>query len=255
MIFALNFMKLLTNINNHIYTELELKKYIYALIDYLEVKNYFRGVLFNNPNVKGLATYSFKTKKIKINYNLIINEAKKEYTNSGLQSKRITFINLELLQAIYHEVMHVIHNYMAFDSDYPIGYLYLVDIKALNETNISDEEYMQIHDLMLIEREANITSLENILIIIKKYIKDNKLFCYYLNKLRDFMLDGYQIDKEIISPMEYLYKEIYHLEVPHIGNIDLYDKIKLGIPINKNDLRTYMNKETYIILKKNNLQG
>lgn len=255
MIFAHNFMKLLTNIEDHIYDELEIKRYIYALINYLEVNDYFRGVLFNSINTQGLATYSFKTQKIKINYNLILKEATQEYIHSGLNKKIITFINLELLQAIFHEVMHVIHNYMAFDGELSIGYIYLVDIEALNNLNISNEEYWKIHDLMPIEREANITALENILMIIKRYINDDKLFEYYLNKLSYFMLDGYQIDKNITSPMEYLYNEIYHLELPTISNIDLYDKIKLGIPLKRNELRTYTNKEIYIILKKNNLQG
>lgn len=250
MIFAYDFKKLLTNIEKHIYSELEIKKYIYALVDYLEVNAYFRGVIFNSPNTKGLATYSFKSQKIKINYELILKEAISEYGNAKMSKKIIPFINLEILQVIYHEVMHIIHNYMAFDAEYPIGYLYLVDIASLNSLDINDEEYMRIHDLMVIEREANINSLENILIIIKKYLHDDKLFEYYLDKLRDFMLEGYQVDKEVISPMEYLYKEVYHLEVPIVSNIDLYDKIKLGLPISKNNLRTYTNKERDIIIKK-----
>lgn len=251
----MDFGHIMSNIENHVFTDKEIKSYIYALINYLELNDFFRGVIINSPHIKGLATYSFKTLKIKIAKDYIEEVAVQEYEHSSLKKKIITFINLELLQAIYHEVAHVIHNYIAFNTDYPIRNLYYVDICALNNLDLSDEEYDKIHDLMIIEREANITSLENILIVIKRYLNSDTLFDYYLKKLQTFMLDGYIIDKEVISPMDVLYNEVYHLELPNVDNIDLYNRIKLGLPLKKKDLRTYINNERNIILSQNNLQG
>lgn len=250
MVLAYNFRNLLSKIEDHVFTENEIKKYIYDLINYLELNDYFRGVLFNCVKLNGLASYSFKTKKIKISPELIEKEAVLEYENAKFSKKLIAFINLELLQAIYHEIVHVIHNYMAFDSNLPIGYLFYVDIVTLNNSNISDDEYDRIHDLMVIERDANITSIENILLIIKKYLKSAKLYAYYEEKLKTFMLDGYVEDKEIISPIEYLYNNIYHLELPNVGNIDFYERMKLGLPLKKKDIKIFMSNSVHMISKK-----
>lgn len=254
MILAIDFYHLLSNLEDHVLTDKEIKSYIYALVNYLELNDYFKGVIIKSLHEKSLATYSFLTLKIKMDTDFIKSVAVLEYEQANLRKLIAAFINLEILQVIYHEVTHIIHNYMAFESDVPIGYLYRVDICALNNLDISDDDYDKIHDLMVIEREANITSLENILIIIKKYIGNSKLFEYYLGKLQTFMLDGYDIKKSIISPMEILYNEVYHLEVPCVSNVDLYDKIKLGLPLKRNDIRTYTNNERNIILGKNNLQ-
>lgn len=250
MILAYNFRNLLRKIEDHVFTEDEIKKYIYDLINYLELNDYFRGVLFNSVKLNGLASYSFKTKKIKISLELIEKEAVLEYENANFSKKLIAFINLELLQAIYHEITHVIHNYMAFDANLSIGYLFYVDIVTLNNSDISDEEYDRIHDLMVIERDANITSIENILLIIKKYLKSDKLYAYYEEKLKTFMLDGYSNDETVISPIEFLYDEIYHLELPNVDNIDLYERMKLGLPLKKKDIKTFMNNGGHIISKK-----
>lgn len=255
MFLAIDAHHILSNIEKHVLTDKEIKSYIYALVDYLDVGDYFKGVIIKSLVGRSLATYSFETLKIKMDTDFIKMVATKEYEQANLRKIIIAFTNLEILQAIYHEVTHVVHNYIAFGTNIPIGYLYRVDICALNELEISDEDYEKIHDLMTIEREANITSLENILLIIKKYIGNDNLFEYHLRKLQTFMLDGYEIKKEIISPMEVLYQNIYQLNIPSVANIDLYDQIKLGLPIEKKDIRTYRNNERYIILKKNNLQG
>lgn len=255
MILAIDFYHILSNLEDHVLTDKEIKSYIYALVNYLELNDYFKGVIIKSLNEKSLATYSFETLKIKMDTDFIKRVAVSEYEYARLKKIIKAFINLEILQAIYHEVSHIIHNYIAFGSDVPIGYLYRVDICALNDLDISDDDYDKIHNLMIIERDANINSLENILIIIKRYIKRPELFEYYLSKLQSFMLVGYEIKKSIVSPMEILYDGVYHLEVPSISNIDLYDKIKLGLPLKKKDMRTFTNNERNIILGKNNLQG
>ncbi len=254
MFLAINANHILSNIENHIFTDKEVKSYIYALVNYLDLGDYFKGVIIKTLKDKNLATYNFDTLKIKIDTDFIRIFAVLEYEQTNLKKAIIAFSNLEILEAIYHEIVHIIHNYFAFGSMIPIGYLYRVDIWALNELDLDDEEYDKIHDLMTIERDANITSLENILFIIKKYIKNDNLFEYYLKKLQFLMLEGYDIKKDIISPMEILYNDVYNLDLPNISNIDLYDRIKLGLPLEKKDIRTFKNKEIYIILKKNNLQ-
>lgn len=255
MFLAIDAHHILSNIEEHVLIDKEIKAYIYALVNFLGLNSYFKGVIIKSLEEKALATYSFETFKIKMDSEFIKKMAISEYEHSDLRKTIIAFINLEILQAIYHEVTHIVHNYMAFGTEVSIGCLFRIDIFALNELNISDEEYEIIHDLMTIERDANITSLENILIIIKKYIKNSNLFEYYLRKLQTFMLEGYEIKKDIVSPMEVLYSDVYHLELPDVSNIDLYDRIKLGLPLAKKDVRTYKNNERYIILKKNNLQG
>lgn len=167
MILAIDFYHILSNLESHILTDREIKSYVYALVNYLELNDYFKGVIIKSLEERTLATYNFQTLKVKIDADYIKKVAVLEYEHANLRKIIIAFTNLEILQAIYHEVSHIIHNYMAFGTEVPIGYLYRTDIGALNILDISDDEYDRIHGFMIIEREANINALENILIVIK----------------------------------------------------------------------------------------
>ena len=139
MFLAIDAYHILSNIENHVLTDREIKLYMYALVNYLELNDYFKGLIIKSLEEKSLATYSFKTLKIKMDADFIRKVATREYEQANLRKLIIAFTNLEILQAIYHEVIHIVHNYMAFGTEIPIGFLYRVDICALNELNLSDD--------------------------------------------------------------------------------------------------------------------
>ena len=61
MFLAINANHILSNIENHIFTDKEVKSYIYALVNYLDLGDYFKGVIIKTLKDKNLATYNLMT--------------------------------------------------------------------------------------------------------------------------------------------------------------------------------------------------
>lgn len=237
---------------NHILSQNEIDKYVFDIINYLEIEDYIVDLEF--VDIKdSFGTYSFENLTIKLDIPKIISEAKINYKAFNINENEVLFINLNILQAILHEVMHAIQNCYMNEFDYAYSILYAKELIFKNK--MSDELYDKYYYLFSYERDAIITSLENILHIIKTYYKKSeKTFNYFLFNLYEFLILGYKEDKNNIkSPAEQLYENIYHENTPILSNIDIYDTMKLGYQINPKNFHDFKKNRIRKILSKNDL--
>lgn len=246
--------KYLGRLNEHILSVEELKDITYTLVENFELKDYFSGIEFNIPNNTDLGTYNFITKKMRLHRKHLIWMAEDDYKRSKLTSNRITFINLSILEALFHEMVHAMQNYIAFDANWTLSPLLKMDIVSFYNHTVSDEDYDAYHNAFPYERDANATAIEYILYIIQNYVHDDELYEYFKNRLHGFMIEHYQKDGDnITSPIEFVYTDIYGLAVPCVHNMDLYDRIKLGFNVSAEEYDQYIRNKNEMILAKNNL--
>lgn len=252
MNFSLIRNELLTKIDKVIFSQEDIKTYLLDLINYLGLHDYTSDIIFDDISNDTLATYCFHTRKIKININNIIRDAKSIYPFID-DNNLILFINLSFIEAILHEVVHIFQNYLFNNENYSLLQLYLKEFIAADK--MEEDDYSIYYNCFIFEREAIVTSLENILIILKNFIKNDKLFEYYLEQLTQYLTIGYKSNNQsIVSPIEILFNYYFKESVPTITNLDIYDTLKLGFQINKDNFILYNNKARNLILEKNNLQ-
>ena len=240
------------NLNNHILSKSEIESYVFNLINNLGIDDYIADVDFNDEHVD-LGSYSFETNIIKLNIPRIIEEAKLLYVNNKMDKNPVLFINLNILEAVLHEVMHAIQNCNLNESDFAYNILYA---KELAYTNIiSDELYNKYYYLFSYERDAIITSIENILQIIKQNYKDDeRTFTYFLSNLYKYLVLGYTVNiYGIKSPAEKINEELYHECTPTLSNIDTYDRMKLGYQMTYRKFKKFKRNKVRKILVKNDL--
>ena len=252
MIFVETSNHFYNNLDHHILSLNEIELYVFNLINRLEIEEYIYDVSFDDK-LKTLGSYSFKSEIIKLNVPDIIHEAKKISNKFNIIEDEILFINLNILEAVLHEVMHGIQNCNLNETDFAYNILYL---KELQYTDIiSDELYHKYYYLFSYERDSIITSIENILHIIKdKYPNKDRIFEYFLSNLYSYLILGYTMNLfKIKSPAEKLYTELYHENTPTLSNIDTYDRMKLGYQMNTGNYWNFKRNKVKKILTKNDL--
>ena len=240
------------NLNHHILSLNEIELYIFNLINRLEIEEYVSDVIFIDSK-NDLGSYSFEDESIKLNIPKIIEQAKMLYWQYNIQEDEILFINLNILEAVLHEVMHGIQNCNLNESDFAYNILYAKELQYTY--NLSDELYEKYYYLFSYERDALITSIENILHILKDKYKNNpKTFEYFMSNLYSFLILGYTINIfNIKSPAERIYTELYHENTPILSNIDTYDRMKLGYQLSHRNFYSFKRNRAKKILVKNDL--
>jgi hypothetical protein len=243
-----NFYK---SLDNHILSMDEVKSYIFYLVDYLEIGNYVTDVVSLDGTDCG--RYSFDELLIRINLPRIIMMANVYFEKCHIEKDRTLFINLNILESILHEVVHGIQNCKIHEEDLAYNILFLREMQLAEY--ISDELYDQYYFFFSYERDAMITSIENILHIIDYNYKDkDRIFSYFLNNLYKYLVYGYRVGYDsITSPAEIINEELFNSPTPILSNIDIYDRLKLGYQIKPKNLRSFNRKKNRKILMKNNL--
>lgn len=256
MIIAVLLNKIIPKINKEILSKELIEEYVTSLIDYLELYEFYSGIIFVPKNFSDLASYNFHTLKIRMNINRIIKEANLRYHFTKLSDKKILFINLAILEALYHEVIHIFQNYVLTCTNWGFAELFKKDVHYLNSLDETDEAtkiYSNYHDLFVIERDANITSFENILHIVIENLNDEELKQYFLEVLSSSLMYGYDFNGSSTSPLKTIFEELYLEDAPNVENLDLYDKIKYGFQIGKSEYKWFKKNSKGLILSKNNL--
>jgi len=240
------------NLDTHILSLNEIENYIFNLIIKINIEDYVVGVDFINKDDL-LGSYSFEDEIIKINVPKIISEATKLYDEYSIKGNKILFINLNIIEAILHEVVHGIQNCNLMEQDYAYNMLYAKELEY--KDIISDELYNKYYYLFSYERDAMITSMENILHIIKtNYKNEEKIFNYFLYNIYNYLVLGYTIKNfNIKSPAEKICEELYHENTPILSNIDTYDRMKLGYQMNFKNYNSFKRNKVKKILVKNDL--
>ena len=240
------------SLNTHILSINEIEEYVFNLVNRLELESYIVGVDYIDEE-DTLGSYSFEEELIKLNIPRIIEEAKKLYYAYKIKGNSFLFINLNILEAVLHEVMHGIQNCNLMETDFAYNILYAKELAYKDK--ISDELYNKYYYLFSYERDAMISSIENILHIIKNnYKEEEKIFSYFLSNLYHFLILGYTINLcSIKSPAEKINEELYHEIAPTLSNIDTYDRMKLGYQMNTRNFRNFKRNKYKKILTKNDL--
>ena len=241
-----------SKLDHHILSLNEIEAYVFNLINRLEIEEYISDVVFDDE-LDHLGSYSFEDEAIKLNVSGIIQEAKKLFVDFKINKDQILFVNLNILEAVLHEVMHGIQNCNLNETDFAYNILYAKEL-AYKDT-IRDDLYDKYYYLFSYERDAIITSIENLLHIIRdRYPDKEKIFEYFLSNLYSFLVLGYTINVcKIKSPAEKMYDEVYHETTPTLSNIDTYDRMKLGYQMTPHNFRSFKRNKVKKILAKNDL--
>ena len=246
---------LYNKITKEIFTKEDVTQYIYDIVTYLELNEYLTDVIFTDDRYVNLASYNFKDRNIKVSMKAIINEAKMMINTMKSKSSMELKINLFILESLIHEIHHVYHNYLISDTELPISQIFY---NELSYFYLDDPEHQKAYEdyysMLIFERDANISAIENILRIIQKYAKNDEVFEFYLSELKKFILTGYSVDNgKVISPIEAVYKDLLHYDLFSVDNIDLYDRLKLGFQVSKDEIEYFKDNSDTILLTKNNL--
>lgn len=238
-----------------IFDEHDIKRYISDVIDYLELNDYLTDVLFTEDKYVNLAAYNFQYRTIKVSMKAIINEARMVINMMNDKSDYELKINLFILEALIHEIHHVYHNYLVRECDNEISTIFYNQLSHFyREDEQSNNEYESYYNKLIFERDANISAIENILRIIQKHLDNKEIYDYYYNELKKFILAGYVVeDSRIISPFEIVQGELLKLEMLTVEGIDLYDRLKLGFQVSRDEFEYFNDNSDEIILTKNNL--
>ena len=235
-------------------TEKEILSYVNDLIDYIEINDYLSYVSFNEKiGVNNLAIYNFDNLSLKMNLNNIKRYVNKAYilVEDIKNVNTILFTNFAIIVSIIHEVVHAYQNYLIHENDISLGLEFYKELEfAYNNYQL----YLKNYQYFTFERDACATSYDTILEYLSNYFPDEvDLFNYYLSYLDTLIRYGYNIDKEITSPIETLYQDLFHEEPISILGVDLIDRMKLGFQITREDYNNYYKNTRQLLLSKINL--
>jgi hypothetical protein len=242
--------KLLNKINNEYFNKDDITYYIYELVKYLELNEFYNGVIYDDTKCNTFATYNSKTKYIRLFYDVALKEG--QYEALYIKCDDILFTNIFIIETILHEVIHMYQAHC-----YKYEKLPFVDLlyRQYKYTSKCDSSIYELYyDYFTFEREAESIAIENVLVLLRKLVPDYKLFSYYVDLLKKEIVTGYNIRNNIlVSPLESIYQSLFHEDVPTIGIDDNYVKLKLGLPVSKRTLYNFKSNYQDIIIDKNNL--
>lgn len=167
------------------------------------------------------------------------------------------FINaLELddyYSGIIHEIVHIYQNACFHEESFPIYEIYKQEFH-LTET-IDDETYNAYYKDFIFEREAETIALENILVIIRRFVPNANIFYYFIELLKETIIRGYEYrDNVFYSPIKVIYQDLFKEEAPEIIIPDVYDSLKIGTDISIRQYKLFKKNYQRIIINKNDLQ-
>lgn len=243
-----------SEIRTKIFTKVEIINYIRKVVSYLEITDYLTEIIFTNVKYQDLASYNFKSKELKLSLIAIMNEAKME-VNYDNRLNYTLLVNLTILLTLIHEINHILQNYLINESDLPLFRVFKEELELFVDESESMMRYYQTnYSSFIFEREANINSCENVLRILNNDCFDQIIFEYFYDLLKKELLSGYAVHDTIVySPIERIYKDVIKKEHPTIDGVDLYDRIKLGFNITRDEFDSFSQNIDQLILSKNNL--
>ena len=239
----------------NVFSEDDIKFYINDIVSFLELNEYLADIVFIPDRYKNLGSYHLGERKMNIAIKAIVNEARLVLNMMDDKPHQESMINLFILKTLLHEITHIYHNYLITECDSDIAKVFYLELAYFqSDSEIVAQQYEKHYSKLIFERDANITSVENILRIIKKYVNDPMLYDYYFEYLKHYLLSGYSEDNDTItSPIEIVYGDILHQDMIVADNIDLYDRFRLGFQVNRDEMSYFKDNIDTIIKAKNNL--
>lgn len=257
MNFAIIRNDLLNILDKQILTKDNIITFVNDIVNFLGIGEYLKKIRFLPDDYEeneipldrdNLSTYSFINRIMKINIENIKQEAISYYDREN-DDELILFINMNIIECLLHEITHVFQNYAIHETNYSIFKLMHFEISAFEF--MSDKDYDTYYYTLLFERDAIITTYENLMIIAKVLLKNEALYEYYKENLGKVLLGGYKVKyNKVTSPLETKYKKLFKKEVPIVTAANIYETFKYGFPVNINEYNNFRLNEDEIILKK-----
>lgn len=165
----------------------------------------------------------------------------------------VLITNLIMILSIIHEIVHVYQNACFHEKDFPIYHIYKREF-YLTET-LDDKTYDSYYKCFIFEREAETIALENLLIIIRRFVPEAEIFYYFIESLKQTIIRGYEFRSKIFySPIKVIYQDLFKEEAPEIIMPDVYDALKIGTDVSVRQYNLFKKNYQKIIVNKNNLQ-
>lgn len=242
---------LLKKISTSIYDEADIRIFIKELVSHLGLDEYLSEISFDYKDPYSMAIYYRDSRFLKIDLDSLIEDANSLYDRDNDEEK-ILFINVMILLTLVHEVVHM---HQASRRNDTTGIYKIISKEVQLLQILSDEEYDEYYIYFSSEREANITSFEAILYLLSTKLKNDALFEYMLDCLTNELLSGYKRKaKKFISPMQVISSRFSKRAFNVIKNEDIYNSLKYGYPVAKEEYDKFKNNSKEIILEKNNLK-
>lgn len=243
--------RLLAKISDEIFSKNDLILYIINLTNCLKLDDYCRGIGYNNTIGKTFTTYNFYTKKMTIYYEAMIMKGKLLSEENNFPVVLIT--NLIMILSIIHEIVHMYQNACLHEKSFPIYQIHKRELYYTN--NCDDETYDDYYNCLIFEREAETIALENILVIIRRFVPNAEIFSYFIELLKETIINGYEYrGKEFYSPIKVIYQDLFKEEPPEIIIPDFYDSLKIGNNVSVRQYNLFKKNYQKIIIDRNNLQ-
>lgn len=243
--------ELLSKISTSIFTENDIKVYINDLVTHLNLNEYLAEIKFNFIHQLYLATYDYYTYNLKIDLKGIIDYAEGLYNRDDNEEEKTLFINIMILLTLIHEVVHIKQNSRLLDK---FGIYNLIKKELGLIQILTDEEYDEYYIYFTFERDANATSFEAILYLLSTKIKNDALYEYILDNLTKILLSGYKRKgSKLMSPMQVISSRFSKRSFNMVSNRDIYNSLKYGYPVTREEYMDFKSNSKKIILEKNNL--
>lgn len=220
-----------------------------ALIIYsLEDEKFKKEAYADHNPIDILSTYNFYDKTIKLDMNNILNEAYELFDND--EELLALFINMNIIECMIHECVHVYQNFVIHETDYGLYNLMALELSEFE--NMNENDYNKFYNIFMFEREAIITTYEALMVFAKKIFHNENIFEYYKDCLTTVLLGGYKIKRshKITSPLEIKFKDLFKREMPEVSALDIYEALKFGLPVSYNDYVKFQKNNRELILAK-----
>ncbi len=238
-----------------ILTKEDINFFVGSFLKFLNIESHLKKIRFSSFQDKdNLAFYNWYTMILEIDYDNLINDAIDNYNiETENKSDFVLFINVMILSSLVHEITHIYQNYHRYDGDVLSN---LINANSNLLDIIEEEEYNEYWNLFIVERDAIITSYEYVIILLKRFIKNERMYNFFLEELALNLTCGYKVRlKKITSPLQIVNKRFSKRILPNLSMYDIYDSLKYGFPITRDEFLNFGKEKKKIITIKNNLQG
>lgn len=236
-----------SKIKTTIFTKNDIELFIRGFLSFLGISNELKCINYVIDRKGNLARYNYITHNLNIDYDALIDDANEGYGKDS-DYELILFTNIMIILSLVHEITHI-YQY-AHKDDNSLPYNIMKREFGLFKI-LEDEEYNKYWGYFTCEREAVINSYEYVLFLLRTVIKNEEMYDYFFSNLVDSLISCYKVkSKEVISPLQVINKRFRNKSTQPINLNDIYESLKYGYPINREEYEYYKKNKEIIVTKK-----
>lgn len=236
-----------SKIKTTIFSKDDIEIFISGFLDFLGISHELECINYIKYTNGNLAKYNYIIHILNIDYDGLISDAKEGY-GKDTDDEKILFINIMIILSLVHEITHIYQYAHKDDNRLP----YNIIKKEFGLFKIlEDDEYNKYWGYFTCEREAVINSYEYVLFLLRTVIKNEEMYDYFFSNLVDSLTSCYKArKKEVKSPLQIINKRFRNKSTLPINLNDIYESLKYGYPISRDDYDNYIENKDKIVTKK-----